>query len=174
MSTLTDQPETLGVISDQQLIDFVYAEAKLLDSLQFEDWLDLFAEDGYYWMPLTHDQTDPRLQTSLLYEDKLLLRVRIERLAGHRTFSQQPKSRCHHLIQRPEVHSNDAWHQPSQGQYVVGAAFHYVETRLDQQSLYAGWSTFQLKDEGGQLRIKQKRVDLLNRDAALRSIQLFM
>src|SRR5690606_12027634 len=110
MSTLTDQPEAMGVISDQQLIDFVYAEAKLLDSLQFEDWLDLFAEDGYYWMPLTHDHTDPCLQTSLCYEDKLLLRVRIERLAGYRTFSQPPKSRCHHLLRRPEGHSDDAWH----------------------------------------------------------------
>lgn len=174
MSTLTDQQDSVTAVNEQQLIDFVYAEAKLLDAQQFEAWLDLFAEDGFYWMPLTHDQTDPRLQTSLLYEDKLLLRVRVERLAGHRTFSQQPKSRCHHLLQRPEIDTSHPWHQPAQGQYVVGTAFHYVETRLDQQFLYAGWSTFQLKDEDGQLRIKEKRVDLLNRDAALRSIQLFM
>ena len=38
--------------SDQQLIDFVLREARLLDQQRLEDWLDLFAEDGHYWMPV--------------------------------------------------------------------------------------------------------------------------
>ena len=74
----------------------------MLDELRFEDWLDLYTEDGHYWMPLAHGQTDAKLHASLMYEDKLL-RVRVERLAGQRTFSQQPKSRCHHLLQAPTV-----------------------------------------------------------------------
>jgi len=158
----------------EQLQDFVYAESRMLDEQRFEDWMALFSEDGYYWMPLSHNQTDPRLQGSLMYEDKLLLQVRIERLSGQRTFSQEPKSRCHHLLARPEVETQHPWHQPQKGQYVVRVAFHYVETRLDEQTLFAGWSTYQLQDEGGHLRIKQKRVDLVNCDAAHRNIQLFM
>lgn len=164
----------MSTVTDQQLVDFVYDEARMLDEQHHEKWLALFADDGYYWMPLTHGQTDPILQGSLMYEDKLLLRVRIDRLAGQRTYSQQPKSRSHHLLQRPTIEREHAWHQPSQGQYVVKAAFHYVESRVDQQTLYAGWSTFQLLDLDGELRIKQKRVDLVNCDSALRSIQLFM
>ena len=62
------------VPSDQQLIDFVLREARLLDQQRLEDWLDLFAEDGHYWMPVERGQTDPRLTTSLMYEDKLLLK----------------------------------------------------------------------------------------------------
>lgn len=164
----------MSAITDQQLVDFVYAEARMLDEQRFEAWLELFTEDGYYWMPLAHDQADPRLHTSLLYEDKLLLQVRVERLAGQRTFSQQPKSRSHHLLARPELEAAHEWHAPEKGQYVVRSAFHYVESRLDQQALFAGWSTFQLLASGGGLRIRQKRVDLLNCDAALRSIQLLM
>lgn len=160
--------------SDQHLIDFVYAEARLLDERRFQDWLDLYTEDGYYWMPLSPGQTDPIMEGSLMYEDRLLLRVRVERLAGQRTYSQQPTSRSHHLLQQPTIESDHPWHQPDQGQYVVRAAFHYVETRLDQQALYAGWSTYELKDIDGALRIRLKRVDLVNCDAALRSIQLFM
>ena len=68
--------------TNQQLIDFVVAEANLLDELRFDDWLDLFTDDGRYWMPLAHGQTDPRLHASLMYEDKLLLKVRIARLHG--------------------------------------------------------------------------------------------
>lgn len=161
-------------ITDQQLIDFAYAEARMLDEQRFDDWLALFTEDGHYWMPLSHGQTDPLLEGSLMYEDKLLLRVRIERLAGQRTFSQQPKSRSHHLLQQPGIESGHPWHQPEKGQYAVRTAFHYVESRLDQQSLYAGWATLELLAVDGALRIQQKRIDLLNCDAALRSIQLFM
>ena len=56
-------------------------------------------------MPLEWNQTDPRLTCSLMYEDKLLLSIRVERLKGARTFSQKPKSRCHHVLQTPQVDS---------------------------------------------------------------------
>lgn len=157
-------------LTAQALVDFVYNEALLLDELRFHDWLDLFTEDAYYWMPLTHGQTDPVLQASLMYEDKLLLQVRIERLAGLRTFSQQPKSRCHHLLQQPCVQSFD----PNAEEHIVRTAFHYTETRGDTQTMYVGWVTHHLVLDSGQLRIRLKRVDLLNRDAPLGNIQLFM
>jgi hypothetical protein len=51
---------------------------------------------------------------------------------------------------------------------------HYVETRLDQQELYAAWATHTLVLIDGQLRIKLKRVDIVNCDAAFGNIQLFM
>lgn len=157
--------------TDQQLIDFVLDEAALLDALRFDDWLALFAEDGHYWMPLAHGQTDPRLHASLLYEDRLLLQVRIARLRGARTFSQQPTSRCHHLLQTPRVTArNDA-----AGTYTCRTAFHYIETRQDEQALYAGWASHELvRQEDGALRIRLKRVDLVNCDAAFGNMQLFM
>lgn len=157
--------------SDSDLIDFVYREASLLDEQRFDEWLDLFHDDGHYWMPLTPDQPDARLHTSLMYEDKLLLKVRIDRLHGLRTFSQQPRSRCHHLLQLPRIEQRD----DEAGVYRVRTAWHYVESRLDTQTLYAGWSRHELvRDTEGALRIRLKRVDLLNCDAALGNIQLFI
>lgn len=156
--------------TNQQLVDFVYAEARMLDEQRFDDWLQLFTDDAYYWMPLAPGQQDPRLHASLLYEDKLLLRVRVERLAGARTFSQQPRSRSHHLLQQPSVELADR----DAGRYTLRTAFHYVETRLDQQELYAGWATHELVTQDGALRIRLKRVDLVNCDAAFGNINLFM
>ncbi len=156
--------------SNQQLIDFVVAEAQLLDDCRYDDWLALFAEDGHYWMPLTPGQTDAKLQASLMYEDKLLLSVRVERLRGARTFSQQPRSRCHHLLQTPTVQARIE----AAGEFATRTAFHYVETRLDQQTLYAGWATHTLALHEGELKIRLKRVDLVNSDAAFGSMQLFM
>ena len=103
-------------------------------------------------------------------EDKLLLQVRIERLHGQRTFSQQPGSRCHHLLQTPTVESRD----DAAGVYVTRTAFHYVETRRDDQQLFAGWATHTLQATAEGLRIRLKRVDLVNCDAAFGNIQLFM
>ena len=160
----------MSAFDTQQLVAFVYAEARMLDEQRFEDWLALFTDDGHYWMPLVPGQLDPRLHTSLLYEDKLLLRVRVERLAGARTFSQQPRSRSHHLLQQPTVEQAD--HET--GRYALRTAFHYVETRLDRQELYAGWATHELVTQDGQLRIRLKRVDLVNCDAAFENINLFM
>lgn len=157
-------------VSNEQLVTFVYDEARLLDGRRYDDWLALFSEDGFYWMPLTPGQTDPLLQVSLMYEDKLLLQVRVERLKGGRTFSQQPASRCHHLLQQPTVERRD----DVAGQYTVRTAFHYIETRQDTQTLYAGWSSYELIAVRGRLRIKLKRVDLVNSDAAFGNIQLFM
>ena len=156
--------------TDRELVDFVYAEARMLDEQRFDEWLNLYTEDAHYWMPLAPGQQDPRLHASLLYEDKLLLRVRIERLGGARTYSQQPRSRSHHLLQRPSIEHADR----DAGRYTLRTAFHYVETRLDTQTLYAGWATHHLVTHDGALRIELKRVDLVNCDAAFGNINLFM
>lgn len=156
--------------TDQDLIDFVIRETRLIDQHRFEEWLDLFADDGIYWMPLEWGQTDPRLTASLMYEDKLLLKIRVERLKGNRTFSQKPKSRCHHLLQSPQIEKRD----DAANQYVTWTPMHYVETRLDRQDLYAAWATHTLAVIDGGLKIKLKRVDLVNCDAAFGNIQLFM
>jgi 3-phenylpropionate/cinnamic acid dioxygenase small subunit len=156
--------------TDRDLIDFVIGEARLLDLRQFDDWLGLYAEDAHYWMPLEWRQTDPRLVASLMYEDKLLLRIRVERLKSDRTFSQKPKSRSHHLLQTPRIETRDE----AANRYVTWTPLHYVETRGDEQMLLAAWATHHLAREDGILKIKLKRVDLVNCDAAFGSIQLFV
>ena len=76
--------------SRDDLIDFIYNEVRMLDEGRFEDWLNLWHPDGHYWMPLDYKQTDPHNVTSYLYEDNFMLRLRVERLKGERTFSQKP------------------------------------------------------------------------------------
>jgi 3-phenylpropionate/cinnamic acid dioxygenase small subunit len=155
---------------DRELIDFVIHEARLLDDERWDDWLELFAEDGVYWMPLAPGQTDARLHASLLHEDLLLLRIRIERLKGPRTYSQQPPSRGHHLLQVPTIESRD----DAEGVYVTRTAFHFVETRRDEQALYAGWAWHTLIATDAGLKLRMKRVDLVNCDAAFGNMQLLM
>ena len=155
-------------ITPNDIIDFIYAEARMLDEGSYSDWLDLWLPDGHYWMPLDYKQTDPINETSLLREDSFMLRLRVERLNGARTFSQKPKSRCHHVIQRPFVDIFDL----ENGEFQTNTSMHYVETRLDDQILLALTATHDLKLVDGALRIANKKVELLNSDAAFGNIQL--
>lgn len=156
--------------SREELIDFVYAEARLLDTGRYEEWYALFAEEGLYWVPLVPDQADAIHHNSLAYEDRLLLRLRIERLRDPGPFSQHPRSRCHHLLQRPEVESAD----PVANTYVIRTPFHYTETRGNEQVVLVGTVYHYLALRNGRLAIMLKRVNILNSDAALPSIQLFL
>lgn len=154
-------------LSRDDLIDFVYAEARMLDEGRFDEWLTHWAPDGVYWMPLEWNQQDPVHETSLLHEDQFMLRLRVERLNGARTFSQKPKSRCLHVLNRPDVDVLDN----ALGRYKVVTRMTYVETRLDEQFLLAITATHHLVWQEG-LKIALKRVDILNCDAAFGNIQL--
>ena len=155
-------------ITRDDIIDFIYQEARMLDEGRYDEWLSLWLESGIYWMPLDYNQSDPINATSLLYEDHFMLRLRVERLNGARTFSQKPKSRCHHVLQRPFV---DIF-EPSEGRFQTNTSMHYIETRLDEQILLALTVTHDLKIEDGKLKIAGKKVELLNSDAAFGNIQL--
>lgn len=155
--------------SETELARFVYHEARLVDEQRYDEWFELFTEDAVYWMPLMRGQPDGVNHTSLLYEDKLLLKVRIERLKGGRAFAQQQPSYCQHVLQAPQVESSDE----ARGEFVTRTPFVYVESQLDEQILLAGVVFHHLIAVGGGLRIRMKKVQIVNCDAALPSIQLF-
>ena len=54
-----------------------------------------------------------------------------------RLLSQSPKSRCHHMLQMPQVDERD----DGERHYVTWTPMHYVESRADEQTLYAAWAT---------------------------------
>ena len=158
------------MVTPQNLIDFIVREAQLLDAKRFEEWNQRFTDDGYYWIPLVPGQEDGVNHTSHMYEDKLLRELRIERLKSPRAFSQQPPSRCHHLLQIPTVESFDE----AANRFVVRSEFHYTESQGDEMQFYVGTCFHHITLEGDALKMTLNRVNLLNCDAALPAVQLFI
>ena len=156
--------------SESQLIAFVVREARLLDDKRYEEWNALWTDDGIYWVPLVPGQPDGLNHTSHLYEDKLLRTLRIERLKSPRAYSQQPPSRAHHLLQTPTIESAD----PAANRYVLRTEFHYTEAQGDEIEFFVGTVYHHLTMHEGELRMTLKRVNLLNSDAALPAVQLFI
>ena len=87
------------MIQDPQAIEaFLIHEARLLDERRFQDWLGLFTDDGWYWVPIEPDQDNPYDTVSLIYDDRRLLETRVRRLAHPGTHAQTPASRTSRII----------------------------------------------------------------------------
>lgn len=157
-------------VTPQALIDLVVREARLLDDGHYEQWNALYADDGIYWVPLTPGQVDAVSEASLMLEDKLLRDLRVERLRHPRAHSQQPPSRCHHLLQLPTIER----FEPETNHFELRTAFHYSERQGEEIQTHAGWARHRLRAGPEGLRIVLKRVDLLGADTALPMIQLFI
>ena len=157
-------------MKQEEIIDFIYEEAFLLDTMQWEKWLKLYNQDARYWMPMEWNQTDPLMQQSLMYEDMLLLTIRVERLSGERTFSQKPKSRCHHVLQAPKILEINEENETCK----TRTAFVYTETRGDILERFSGWASHDLILVNNNIKIDLKRIDLINFDSPFSNIQLFM
>lgn len=149
-------------------IELVYREARLIDEKRFDEWYALYTEDALYWMPLARNQPLGEAHTSLFYEDKLLLKVRIERLRHPNAFSQEQPSHCQHVLQQPMLEEGD----PDSGRCVTRTPFVYVEAQLDRQVLLAGVAYHSLVSGREGWKIRMKKIELLNREAALPSIEL--
>ena len=142
--------------------EFIIHEASLLDARRFRDWMTLFAEDGTYWVPTVPDQKNPFDQASLFYDDRDLMKTRIDRLEHPRIHVQTPPSRTAHLVGNVVVEETDT----AKNEYVVGSTVIMVEYRDDTQRTFAGRQHHRLRREGKSFRIVQKRVDLINCDSA--------
>ena len=166
----TAAPLDADTVRPEHLTDLIYREARLLDARDLETWNALYTDDAIYWIPLVPDQPDGLDHTSHMYEDKLLRDLRIERLKSPRAYSQQPPSRCQHVLQAPWVQH----FEPHAGRLGTRTEFHYSEARGDDLFHLVGRAFHLFRIDDGVLRISHKRVDLLNSDAALPSVQLFI
>lgn len=145
---------------------FLVHEARLLDDARFDEWLDLFAADAWYWVPSEPDQANPHDTVSLIYDDRRLLETRVRRLASPRMYSQEPRSRTSRMVGNVTVEEREG-----DGKAItVRSKFLMLEFRRDQQRLFGGTAFHRLVRHDNTVRIAWKRVNLINCDAPLDGI----
>jgi len=147
---------------------FLLHEARLLDEARFEDWLALFTEDAWYWVPAQPGQASPRDTISLVYDDRRLLETRVRRLRNPHLHAQQPPARASRIVANPTIEESDA----AAGAVVVRSKLLMVEYRRNRQRLFAATCRHRLVRSDGGLRIAWKRVDLVDCDAELEGLLL--
>ncbi len=145
---------------------FLVREARLLDEARYEEWLDLFTAEAWYWVPSQPGQQNPLDTISLMYDDRRLLETRVRRLTSTQPHAQEPPSRTSRIVANPTVEESAAdgqWH-------IVRSKLLMVEFRLDSQRLFAGTCTHRLVQIDDDFRIAWKRVDLVNCDGLLEGL----
>jgi 3-phenylpropionate/cinnamic acid dioxygenase small subunit len=105
----------------QDIEDFLYMEADLLDLRMFRDWLDLLADDLVYFMPIRRNvkfgQHSAKENTrqgegiSWFDEDKWTLSKRVERILTGVHCAEEPQSRVTHQGNRVNLLSFDKTNQ---------------------------------------------------------------
>ena len=140
------------------LEEFVLNEARLLDNRHFEQWVELFAKDGDYWVPMTWDQPDPVNHISLIFETVPILEIRMRRLVHEATASQFPHTRTFHHV------TNLLQFDAPKGEHRLEGGLLFAEHRRAEQRFFSGVVTWHLRETPQGLKIGRKTVRLLNCD----------
>jgi 3-phenylpropionate/cinnamic acid dioxygenase small subunit len=137
----------------------LFYQSELLDQKQWGAYIDLFAAEGVYWMPVTPDQTEWLDSPSIFAEDRRMMEIRMGRVQHPNAWSQAPQWGTSHLIGNVVIESADA------AEIVVRSRFQMVELRRDQLRHFAGTYRHKLVRSGEDFKIALQRVDLLNGQA---------
>jgi 3-phenylpropionate/cinnamic acid dioxygenase small subunit len=140
----------------REVEQFLYRQAALLDDKNWQGFIDLFAENGVYWMPAEPQQTTWEGVPSIFAEDRNLMRVRMLRLAHPHAWSQAPLWGTSHLVGNVVIEKADG------DRVVARSRFHMMEFRRDQTRHFAGSYRHDLRRTGKGLAIEKQRVDMVN------------
>jgi 3-phenylpropionate/cinnamic acid dioxygenase small subunit len=145
-------------LNRQQVEQFLYHEAQLMDESRFDEWLALWTEPALYWVPSNRDEIDPKREVSLVYDDWVRLQLRVARLKSGFAHAQEPKSRMRRLI------SNIVIEEAEKGEIVASSNFLLAELRRGKQDLFAGRSIHRMVPTNGGFKLRSKKVLLVNND----------
>lgn len=125
-----------------ELMHFYINEAWMLDERRFKEWLDLFTDDLFYFMPrrknvmrreLERELTKPG-DMALMEESKVDMEVRVGRLETGTAWAEDPPSRTRHLVSNLVVDPQD------NGEVKARTAFLIYKSHLElDQDLYSGY-----------------------------------
>jgi 3-phenylpropionate/cinnamic acid dioxygenase small subunit len=152
-----------------ELMQFYIHEAWLLDDRKFRDWLNLFTDDVFYFMPRRRNVQRKDLARELtevgdlaiFEDDKTYLQMRVERLDTGMAWAEDPPSRTRHLVGNLVVEPLPNGEVKAKTAFIVYRSHHETD-----ENLFAGSRDDILRQVDGQWRIA-KRVIILDANVIL-------
>ncbi len=96
----------------QEIEEFLYGEADLLDERRYEEWLDLLTEDARYWMPMRRNVPPDDLEREFTREGadvnwfdegKETLARRVGQILTGVHWAEEPPSRICHMVSNVQI-----------------------------------------------------------------------
>ncbi|MCH4815828.1 MAG: aromatic-ring-hydroxylating dioxygenase subunit beta [Saccharolobus sp.] len=153
------------MIPSEELVELVYKEAMLLDEKRYDEWLELFTDDSFYWIPAWEDEenivTDPDIDVSILYlSSKREMETYVKRITSGKAPAYNPHPRTVRMISNIIAEFNkmdNSW------KVRYNWTFYIYRNLYKKLETYVGVTEMGIiKDENGKLKIKYKKVNLIN------------
>jgi 3-phenylpropionate/cinnamic acid dioxygenase small subunit len=154
----------------QEVADFLYREADLLDRRQFTAWLDLLAEDLTYFMPMRRNvkfgqhaaREDTRQGAGISWfdEDKWTLGKRVEQIMTGVHYAEEPLSRVCHIVSNVQVLSAAPSVEDAR-EVMVRSRFLVHQNRVEHETYqFIGKRTDVLRRRGDDWQVARREITL--------------
>lgn len=141
-------------VTREQIEDFLYEEAALLDAWKLDEWLQLLTEDATYRVPSNdRPQADPRGTLFTIADDIARIRARVARLKDRNAHAEFPPSRTRRLITNVRIVERNPLRV--EANFVV-----YRHRRNEDVREYVGHYRYLLRSKDGKLRIAAREAVL--------------
>jgi 3-phenylpropionate/cinnamic acid dioxygenase small subunit len=153
----------------QEIEEFLYYEADLLDERRYEDWLALVAEDVRYWMPMRRNVkvddierefTREGLDISWFDEGKETLTRRVRQIQTGIHWAEEPVSRISHMVSNIRlIEVNPSAAEPAE--VAVKCRFLIYRNRVETETdILVGKREDLLRRVNGQWQIARRKIVL--------------
>ncbi|MTD44673.1 ring-hydroxylating dioxygenase subunit beta [Conexibacter sp. W3-3-2] len=146
---------------------FVYREARYADEHEYDAWEALWTDDAIYWVPANGADIDPTRQMSVLYDNRARIATRIKQLHTGKRHAQIPRSDLRRIVSNVELLEA---HPELPDDVHVGANVLVCEARERGTVLWAGRTTYVLRDTPDGLRMARKKVVLVDNERPLHTL----
>ena len=148
----------------QEISDFLYSEAELLDERCFDQWLDLFTDDAHYWMPLRQNVPFGEQQRentshvdgiSWFDEGKATLKSRVDQIKTGQHWAEEPLSRICHMVSNVQILNSTSSEVTAKSRVLV-----YRNRLQDETDLFIGKREDVLRKVDRRWKIAQRKIIL--------------
>lgn len=139
-------------VTRQQVEDFLYEEAALLDAWRLDDWLALLADDAVYNVP-SNDRplADSKDTLFIIADDIRRIRARVTRLKDKSAHAEYPPSRTRRMISNVRIVSRDGAALKIEASFIV-----HRFRRNEGIRAFVGHYRYELREAGGELKIARR------------------
>ncbi|MFC3441510.1 MULTISPECIES: aromatic-ring-hydroxylating dioxygenase subunit beta [Sphingobium] len=147
-----------GAPTFEEAIAFIWAEADMLDRLDYKPWLKLWTQTGKYIIPVERD-ADYVDALNIVYDDQEMRQARAKRLLSGFSMSSAPPARTVRTVSRFVLEARDESSITLRGAQML-AEYKYEHMRF----LPADTRYRIVRAEDGSLLLDEKVVALINAD----------
>ena len=151
-----------------EVSQFLYREARLQDTHAYDEWEALWDDDAIYWVPANGEDTDPETEMSFIYDNRSRIALRIKQLKTGKRHSQTPPSRLARIV------SNIEFLGEARDEIRVAANTMVFESNLRGETVWATRNEYDLRRVEGGLKMRRKKVVLVNNDKPIYTLSFLI